>query len=124
MTPPAPSRIISPPPPRKAPGTLRLHYDPASTTCRPIILFASENAIEIDFHLIAHGDVGGAAQICKFFQIDAAFHLVADVDDGLARLDGDDLALYDRALFGGVDLEAFLQQGFEFVHGCFSAHAV
>ena len=82
------------------------------------------DAVKVDFHLIAHGDVGGAAQIGKFLQINAAFHLVADVDDGLARLDGDDLALYDRALFGGVDFKAFLQQGFEFFHGCFSAHAV
>lgn len=52
MTPPAPSRIISPPPPRKAPGVLRLHYDPASTTCRPIILFASENQIPVDYQLV------------------------------------------------------------------------
>ena len=33
-------------------------------------------------------------------------------------------AFDDRTLFGGVDLEAFLQQGFEFFHGCFSAHTV
>lgn len=52
MTPPAPSRITSPPPPRKAPGILRLHYDPASTTCRPVILFASESGIDLDFNLI------------------------------------------------------------------------
>lgn len=52
MTPPAPSRKISPPHPRKAPGTLRLHYDPASTTCRPIILFASENDIPLDYQLV------------------------------------------------------------------------
>lgn len=49
---PAPSRNISPPPPRKAPGgSLRLHYDPASTTCRPILLFASENSIPLDYQL-------------------------------------------------------------------------
>ena len=52
MTPPAPSRFISPPPPRKAPGILRLHYDQASTTCRPIILFASEAGIPLDYNLI------------------------------------------------------------------------
>lgn len=54
MTSPAPSRKSPPPPPppRKAPGTLRLHYDPASTTCRPIILFASENEIALDFQLV------------------------------------------------------------------------
>jgi len=52
MTPPAPSRKVSPPHPRKAPGTLRLHYDPASTTCRPIILFASENEIPLEYQLV------------------------------------------------------------------------
>lgn len=52
MTPPAPSRTVSPLSPRKAPGTLRLHYDPASTTCRPIILFASESGIPLDYHLV------------------------------------------------------------------------
>ncbi|HEY7799295.1 MAG TPA: glutathione S-transferase family protein [Hyphomonadaceae bacterium] len=52
MTPPAPSRHISPLSPRKAPGTLRLYYDPASTTCRPIILFASETGIPLDYQLV------------------------------------------------------------------------
>lgn len=52
MTPPAPSRTSSPLPVRKAPGILRLHYDPASTTCRPIILFASENQIPLDYQLV------------------------------------------------------------------------
>ena len=52
MTPPAPSRHISPLSPRKAPGTLRLYYDPASTTCHPIILFASETGIPLDYQLV------------------------------------------------------------------------
>jgi glutathione S-transferase len=52
MTSPAPSRKSPLLPPRKAPGTLRLHYDPASTTCRPIILFASENEIALDYQLV------------------------------------------------------------------------
>lgn len=52
MTSPAPSRTTPPLPPRKAPGTLRLHYDPASTTCRPVILFASESGIALDYHLV------------------------------------------------------------------------
>jgi len=52
MTPPAPSRKILPRPSWKAPGALRLHYDPASTTCRPVILFASENGIALDYQLI------------------------------------------------------------------------
>lgn len=52
MTPPASSRTLSPPAPRKTPGSLHLHYDPASTTCRPIILFASETGIAIDYNLV------------------------------------------------------------------------
>jgi hypothetical protein len=82
------------------------------------------HAVEIDLDLVAHADVGLFTGIREFFKIDAAFHLVADIDDGLARLDGDDLALDDRALFGRVDLEAFLQEGFEFFHSVLSAHAV
>ncbi len=80
------------------------------------------DAVEIDLDLIADGDGGGFAGICEFLEIDAAFHLVADIDDGLARLDGDDLALDDRTLFGRVDGEAFVQEGLEFLHGRFSAH--
>lgn len=52
MTPPAPSRPLPPLSPRKAPGSLRLHYDPASTTCRPILLFASEAGIALDYNLV------------------------------------------------------------------------
>lgn len=54
MTPPAPSRKTPSPPSlsRKAPGSLRLHYDPASTTCRPVILFASESNIALDYQLV------------------------------------------------------------------------
>jgi glutathione S-transferase len=51
MTSPAPSRN-SAKTSRKAPGTIRLHYDPASTTCRPVILFASENQIPIEMELV------------------------------------------------------------------------
>lgn len=52
MTPPAPSRTFSPLSPGRAPGgSLRLHYDPASTTCRPILLFASETGIPLDYQL-------------------------------------------------------------------------
>lgn len=50
--PPAPSRNSLPPSPRKAPGSLRLHYDPGSTTCRPVILFASETNIPLDYQLV------------------------------------------------------------------------
>ena len=83
-------------------------------------LYLAEEAASLD--LIADGDRGGFAGICEFFQVDAAFHLVADIDDGLARLDGDDLAFDDRTLLRGVDLEAFVQKGLELFHGRFSAH--
>jgi glutathione S-transferase len=48
MTPPA-SKSKSPS--TTSPG-LRLYYDPASTTCRPIILFCSENRIPVDYVLV------------------------------------------------------------------------
>jgi glutathione S-transferase len=53
MTPPASSRKTSASQTSwKTPGGLRLHYDPASTTCRPIILFASETGIPLDYNLV------------------------------------------------------------------------
>src|SRR5690606_30015194 len=79
--------------------------------------------IQIDLDLVADVEFRVFAGGCEFFQIDAAFHLVADVDDGLSRLDGDDATLDDRALFGRVDFEAFVQEGFEFLHGCGFRHA-
>ena len=72
-----------------------------------------------NFDFVANFDFGGFAGISKFFQINAAFHFVADVDDGLARFDSDHLAFDDCTLFGCVHLEAFVQKRFEFVH-CFS----
>src|SRR6056297_1822027 len=75
-----------------------------------------------DLDLVADGNVGLLAGICEFLEINAAFHLVADVDDGLSRLDGDDLALDDRALVGGVHFEVFIKEGLEFLHGCVLSH--
>ena len=77
---------------------------------------------EEDLDLVADGDVGIFAGIREFLEIDAAFHLVADIDDGLARLDGDDLAFDDRALVGRVHFEAFVEEGLEFLHGCVLSH--
>lgn len=51
MTPPASSRN-SAKTSRKTPGTIRLYYDPASTTCRPVILFASESHIPLEMELV------------------------------------------------------------------------
>jgi len=64
---------------------------------------------QIYLDLVTDRDVGRFAGICEFLELDAAFHLVADVDDGLSRLDGDDLALDDRTLIGRVHFEAFVQ---------------
>ena len=77
---------------------------------------------EEDFHLVADGDLGRFTGVCEFFQFDAAFHLVADIDDGLARFDRDDLAFDDRTLFGRVHFEAFFQKGFEFLHCSVFSH--
>jgi NAD(P)-dependent dehydrogenase (short-subunit alcohol dehydrogenase family) len=80
------------------------------------------NGTQEDFDLVADFDLGGLARICEFLEFDAAFHLVADIDDGLARFDGDDLAFDNRALFGRVDFEAFVQEGLEFLHRCVLSH--
>ena len=74
-----------------------------------------------NFDRIPYGDDGSFAGICKFFDIYAAFHFVADVDDGLSRFDCDDFAFDHCTLFGRVNLEAFLQKGFEFFH-CYACH--
>ena len=73
---------------------------------------------EVHFDLIANSDFWCFTGICEFFKFDTAFHFVADVDDGLARLDCDNLAFYNRPFLGCVHFEAFVQEGFEFLHGC------
>ena len=79
---------------------------------------------QVDFYLVADFDFRGFAGVCEFFQLDTAFHLVADVDDGLSRFDCDDFAFDDTALFGGVHFEAFVQEGFEFLHRCVLSHVL
>ena len=74
--------------------------------------------------LVTDGDVRLLAGIGEFLEFDAAFHLVADIDDGLARLYGDHLALDDSALLGRVHFEAFFKEGFEVLHGCVLSHVV
>ncbi len=80
--------------------------------------------VEIHFHHVAHVDFGGLAGKREFLDVDPAFHLVADVDDGLSRLDGEDRAFDDATLVGGLELEALVQQRFEVFHGCRSWHSV
>mmetsp|Transcript_18126 Transcript_18126/g.28108 ORF Transcript_18126/g.28108 Transcript_18126/m.28108 type:complete len:371 (+) Transcript_18126:91-1203(+) len=69
-----------------------------------------------DFYFVANSDFSSFTWICEFFKINAAFHFVAYVDDGLARFDCDHLAFDNGPLFGRVHFEAFLQEGFEFLH--------
>src|SRR5690625_4977921 len=76
------------------------------------------DALEEDLDLVADADLGRLAGAGEFLQIDAAFHLEADIDDGLAVLDGDDRALDDTALFGRIMLEALCKKGFEIFHCC------
>ena len=69
-----------------------------------------------NFDFIANCNFGSFAWFGKFFKLDAAFHLVAYVDDGLARFDRDNLAFDNRTLFGRVHFEAFVQECFKLVH--------
>ncbi len=78
--------------------------------------------LEEDLDLVADADLGRLAGAGEFLEVDAAFNLEADVDDRLAVLDRDHLALDDRALVGRVVLEALLKQGLEVFHRCRSWH--
>ena len=60
------------------------------------------DALQIDFDVVADLDVGGHARHGEFFERHAAFGLETDIDHGEIILDGDDLALDDRRLPGGV----------------------
>ncbi len=80
--------------------------------------------VEIDLDDVADGDLGGLARGGEFLEVDPAFHLVADVDDGLSGLDREHGALYDRPLLGGLQLEALVQERLEIIQCCRSWHAV
>ena len=68
---------------------------------------------------VADGDLCIVTWFREFFEFDAAFHLVADVDDRLARFDRENGAFDDGALVRGLQFEAFFEEGFEFLHGGF-----
>ena len=75
-----------------------------------------------DFDFIADFDFRRFARLGEFLEIDAAFHLVADVDDGLAGFDRQHFALDHRPFGRRVDFEAFVQESFELFHGCIGSH--
>ena len=74
------------------------------------------DALEIDLDRIAHLDLGGLAGSAEFLEVDAAFHLVADIDDGLTGLDREHGALDHGPLVRGHKLEALVEQRFEIFH--------
>ena len=76
------------------------------------------------FDLVANSDFRGFTRVCEFFEINAAFHFVAYVDDGLACFNRDDFAFDNRTLVRGVHFEAFVKEGFEFLHRCVSHSAL
>ena len=82
----------------------------------PNVFVFRDASFSVPLNLVANSDFGGFTGICKFFKLDTAFHFVADVDDGLARFNCDDFAFNDRPFFGCVHFEAFVQEGFEFLH--------
>jgi glutathione S-transferase len=62
---------------------VKLYYHPASTTCRPIMLFAAENGIDIDYELV---DLfTGEHYQPKFLAINPN-HMVPLLEDGDFRL--------------------------------------
>jgi glutathione S-transferase len=62
---------------------MKLYYHPASTTCRPITLFAAESGIELDFELV---DIFTGAQYKEPFNAINPNHMVPVLEDGDFRL--------------------------------------
>jgi len=62
---------------------MKLYYHPASTTCRPIELFAAENGIPLELELV---DLFTGAQYQPRFESINPSHLVPVLEDGDFRL--------------------------------------
>ena len=62
---------------------MKFYYHPASTTCRPIMLFAAENGIAMDQQLV---DLFTGAQYQPSFEAINPSHLVPVLEDGDFRL--------------------------------------
>ena len=62
---------------------MKLYYHPASTTCRPIMLFAAENAVNVDFELV---DIFTGVQYKDEFLAINPSHMVPVLEDGDFRL--------------------------------------
>ena len=62
---------------------MKLYYHPASTSCRPIMLFAEEAKIPLDYELV---DIFTGAQYQPPFEAINPNHLVPVLEDGNFRL--------------------------------------
>ena len=62
---------------------MKLYYHPASTTCRPLMLFAAESNIALDYELV---DLFTGAQYKPDYEQVNPNHLVPVLDDGPFRL--------------------------------------
>ncbi len=62
---------------------MKVYYHPASTTCRPIMLFAAESAAKVDFELV---DIFTGVQYKDEFLAINPSHMVPVLEDGDFRL--------------------------------------
>ena len=62
---------------------MKVYYHPASTTCRPIMLFAAENTADVDFELV---DIFTGVQYKDEFLAINPSHMVPVLEDGDFRL--------------------------------------
>jgi glutathione S-transferase len=62
---------------------MKLYYHPASTTCRPIMLFAAESGVDLDFQLV---DIFTGEQYKEPFTAVNPNHMVPVLEDGGFRL--------------------------------------
>jgi glutathione S-transferase len=62
---------------------MKLYYHPASTTCRPIMLFVGESGVHVDFELV---DIFGGQQYKDEFLAINPNHMVPVLEDGDFRL--------------------------------------
>ena len=53
-------------------------------------------AFDEDFHLVAHGDLGGLSRRCEFLERDATFGLQSDIDQRVITVDRNNGAFDNR----------------------------
>ncbi len=83
---------------------MKIHYHPASTTSRPLMLFANESGINIDFQVV---DLFTGEHYQPPFEAINPNHLVPVLDDGDFRLTESSAILKYLAESVGSDLAAY-----------------